>query len=141
MRDFSPFRELSKRDHESAMHEVVRSLSTPTGWGELAPVLGILGGRQWRTPGGLIVAITVDEVVGAEWVHISVSRRSRTPSYEDLLLVRKALLGEERPAYQVFPKRQEYRSLPGATVLHLWQPLGDDPFPDPLGERAATVAP
>lgn len=27
------------------------------------------------------------------------------------------------------------------TCLHLWQPLGDDPFPDPLGERADRVGP
>lgn len=126
-----------------ARHPFVAALKKPAGWEERAananPV-NVWGSRLFRTPGGLAVIITVDDVVGSAWVHISVSRRSRTPSYEDLLLVRRALLGEDRPAYQVFPVKSEYRSLPGATVLHLWMPLGADPFPDPLGERAGTVA-
>lgn len=90
--------------------------------------------------GGLAVCTSTDEINGALWIHVSVSRKSRTPTYEDMARVKSAFIGDDRPAYHVFPKAAEHRNF-CPTCLHLWSPLGADPFPDPLGERADTIAP
>lgn len=130
-------------EHLAAIHPLVAAMRAP-GWHEHNPIYAngvVFGGRAFDSPAGLRCILSADEINGSDWLHLSVSRRSRIPSYEDLLLARRTFLHESKPSYQVFPRATEYRSLPGATVLHLWQPLGADPFPDPLGERAETVAP
>lgn len=97
--------------------------------------------RAFRSrDGGLVVLLSEDVVAGKRWLHVSVSRRSRTPTYEDLAQVKAAFVGELLPAYQVFPRATEHRNF-HPNCLHLWVPLEGDPFPDPLGERADTVAP
>lgn len=89
---------------------------------------------------GMKALVSVDEINGAEWLHLSVSRKSRCPTYEDLQEAHASFLDPDKPAYQVFPRRDEHRNF-HATCLHLWQPLGPDPFPDPLLERANTIGP
>lgn len=68
---------------------------------------------------GLFVIISkAIELDNHEWIHLSVSRKSRIPSYEDLALVKKQFLGE-RHAYQCFvPEREHINIHP--YVLHLW---------------------
>lgn len=107
----------------------------------LGPSPVVVGASAYRSrDGGLFILVSEDEINGARYTHISVSRKSRTPSYEDLALVKDELVGPDRPAYQVFPRAVEHRNL-SSTCLHLWAPVDKDPFPDPLGERADAVAP
>ena len=100
----------------------------------------------WRTrafvslDGGLMVLASVDYIDGKRWIHLSASRRSRCPSYEDLAMVKLVFLGPDVTAYQVFPAKSEHRNFMDY-CLHLWSPLDGDPFPDFSGERARTVAP
>lgn len=110
-------------------------LPTPSGW---TPLKWRPDGWAWATPGGLRVLASVDEIGGAEWLHISASRRSRVPDYKDLQLVQRALIKFDAPSYQVFPRVAEHVSNHDF-CLHLWTPLGADPFPDLLGERIANV--
>ena len=110
----------------------------PVGFREVRVVAGDQGFVS--LDGGLTVITSIDEINGAEWIHISVSRRSRMPTYEDLARVKSAFIGDAHPAYQVFPRKAEHRNL-HSFCLHLWSPVGKDPFPDPLGERADTIAP
>ncbi len=70
---------------------------------------------------------------GRDWMHISVSRKDRIPSYDDLKFV-KNTFAEKRFGYQVFPP-------PGDNVnihdfcLHVWVPLtGEPPMPN-FGEE------
>lgn len=111
------------------------TLPTPSGWRELRwhP-----DAKAWATPGGLRVLASIDEISGAEWLHISISRKSRVPDYGDLVLVRRQLVEPEKPSYQVFPAQAEHVSNHDY-CLHLWTPLGTDPFPDLNGERMGTV--
>lgn len=88
---------------------------------------------------GMVVVVDETEIDGRRWRHLSVSRRSRTPSYDDLVRVRRLFFGDAEPAYQVFPRAGEHRNL-HEHCLHLWKGVGFDPFPDPHGERQGTIA-
>jgi hypothetical protein len=63
------------------------------------------------------------------WLHVSVSRRSRLPSWEDLKLVKATFIGEDKTAIQVFPSQDKYVNF-HPYVLHLWHCVDGDPVPD-----------
>lgn len=58
------------------------------------------------------------------WVHASVSRRDRkTPTFEDLVTLRKYTMPPDAVAYQLFVPEDEYyhQAIKGQVdVLHLW---------------------
>ena len=56
---------------------------------------------------------------GEHFLHVSVSRRSRLPSWDDLKLVKKSFIGEDREAVHVLPKASDYINL-HPYCLHLW---------------------
>lgn len=63
------------------------------------------------------------------WLHLSVSRANRDPTYADLKRVKDAFIGGKRKAIQVFPSDAEhYNHHPHC--LHLYAPLDRDPLPD-----------
>lgn len=91
----------------------------PRGWEILQP-WGI-GGYvlQDRKGGGLRVIIDASQKDDNRfWVHVSVSRRWRTPSHEDMAVVKAAFLGD-RYAYSVWPPQNVYVNI-HAHCLHLW---------------------
>jgi hypothetical protein len=113
------------------------SIRTPPGWTE---VRARVGGRAFKSHTGLAAIVSVDEIMRKRWLHVSISRASRTPTYDDLAWAKEGFIGPDLPAYQVFPRSAEHRNL-HPNCLHLWAPLDGDPFPDELGERAESVAP
>lgn len=117
-------------------------LPAPPGWREatLPKPPGSDARAFVSTDGGLSAICDTLTIDGKRWLHVSVSRRSRTPSFEDLDRARIAFVGDDVPTYHVFPKANEHRNL-HPFCLHLWTPLEADPFPDPLLERADAVAP
>lgn len=118
----------------------IAAIPVPPGWAELDATFdgATLGGRHFAAANGLLAILSCDEISGKKWLHLSVSRRSRTPTYEDLVWARDGFLGRDEPAYQVFPKSTEHRNLHNY-CLHLWRCLDGDPFPDPIGERSGTI--
>lgn len=88
-------------------------------------------GRAFRndTQGLAVIVSGAVESDGKRWVHLSVSRKSRIPSYEDLNRTRKLFLGEDVKAVQVFPKKDRYVNL-NPTVLHLFVCLDEDGLPE-----------
>lgn len=56
---------------------------------------------------------------GSPWMHVSVSRKSWTPTHEDMALVKSAFIGDDRYAYSVWPPKSEYVNI-HAYCLHLW---------------------
>lgn len=84
------------------------------------------------------------ELDGRMWVHVAVSHPKRMPTWDDLSLVKRLFIGDERPAVQVHPVASEHYSLRGEgraeRVLHLWAPLtGGLPLPDFLAARGGTL--
>lgn len=85
----------------------------------------------WLThPDGRRVMISVlIEADGNPWLHVSVWRANRIPSYEDLTDTKAAFVGRERKAIQVFPGEAEFVNF-HPYCLHLWCRLDGDSLPD-----------
>ena len=81
----------------------------------------------------LAVIVTVDECKddGESWLHCSVSRENRIPSYEDLHLVKRLFIGDHRDAVQYFPVRSDHVNL-HPYCLHLWHCLTRKTLPSAL---------
>lgn len=69
------------------------------------------------------------EADGKRWIHVSYSRPSRIPSYEDLCLVKDRFIGADRQAISVHPPASQHVNL-HATCLHLFHCLDGDGLPD-----------
>jgi len=93
----------------------------PPGWAAVSGY-GPIAAHSWtyETVGGLRVIYSLDTLDdGEEWKHVSVSRRDRLPSWEDLVLVKELFIGPEREALQLLPKRSEHINL-ARHYLHIW---------------------
>lgn len=75
-----------------------------------------------RASGLAVIETLHRERDGRRWHHISVSRRGRMPSYDDLQLVRRLFIGETVECYQVFPPKDRWVNEHPFT-LHLWRCL------------------
>lgn len=62
----------------------------------------------------------------ADRVHASISRGDRMPSYDDLVMLHRAVWGETGYAYQVFVPRSKHVNI-HAHALHLWGLLDGSP--------------
>lgn len=69
------------------------------------------------------------EADGRRWAHVSLSRPSRLPSWDDVREVKDAFIGRDRKAIQVLPPEAEYVNI-HPHVLHLWCCLDGDGLPD-----------
>lgn len=88
-------------------HEWSPPVETPAGWGY----------RHAEGDGTVIVSCGWHD--GAEWIHASMTRRDRCPSYEDLCLLRRAAFGGDGWAYQVFAPAAKHINA-HEHALHLW---------------------
>ena len=69
---------------------------------------------------GLLVLVSLSMMENGEhFLHVSVSRKSRLPSWDDLKRVKNAFIGEDREAVHVLPKQSDYINL-HPYCLHLW---------------------
>ena len=89
-------------------------------------------GAAYRNSDGLTVILSgAVELDGLEWLHLSVSRKSRLPAWRDLVLVKTLFIGAERTAYQIVPDHRRHVNI-HPYCLHLWAPrlAAADPLPD-----------
>lgn len=110
-------------------------------WRELPVPVPHLRGYQ-HIPSGLQVVETDGAVLdddgrevldddGREWYHVSCSYSDHTPSYSDLLLMKRSFC-PGRTALQIFPPEAQHISGAGigalghVHVLHLWVCIDDD---------------
>lgn len=81
---------------------------------------------------GLKVLISVSRIMagdGKTWIHVSLSRESRLPTYEDMVSVKKLFVGDDRQALQIFPPKAKHINH-SPNVLHLWCCVEGDGLPD-----------
>jgi len=103
-------------------------IDLPTGWSRIPSV--VPGVEMFEiVHQGLRVAMSVEHYNGQDWLHVSVSRRSKMPSYDDLKRVKHDFIGDDHAAYQAFPKASEHVNL-HEFCLHLWCLTEFDPFPE-----------
>lgn len=81
------------------------------------------------TKTGVRVIASWNIYAGQKWMHVSLSRGDRLPSYEDVCRVKEEIIGPERKAIQVHPPKSEHVNI-HPYCLHLWSPIGHDPLPD-----------
>lgn len=107
---------------ELPLHEAIPRV-LPDGWTVVRP-WGDGNAYQYRN-GLRVLVTTADFPDGRDWMHISVSRADRIPSYEDLKFV-KNTFAEHRTGYQVFPPPADNINL-HPFCLHIWVPLTGPP--------------
>ena len=72
---------------------------------------------------------------GHWWRHASVSRDDKCmPTYDDMVALKRLTIGDDREAFQIFPKSEDHIDIAGPAfgleVLHLWSPEGKSPLPN-----------
>lgn len=111
----------------------------------------VMGRREWSVPqpngpdgwilahtggdGAVIVTCAVHD--GVEWIHASMTRRGRVPSYDDLCQLHRAAFGD-RWAYQVFAPPSEHINI-NPHALHLWGRLDGRPGLPNFAEGWGTI--
>lgn len=102
----------------------------PAAW-KREPRAETANGVGWRSARhGLFVMVSgAVELDGRRWVHVSLSRRDRLPSYDDLALVKRAFLGPDTRAIQLFVPEAEHVNR-HRFCLHLWHCVDGDGLPD-----------
>lgn len=76
-------------------------------------------------PRGLFVIASV----GEGWDHVSVSRKDRCPSWEEMVFVKRSFFCDDEWAMELHPPKASNISV-HPYCLHLWRPIGTDiPLP------------
>lgn len=69
---------------------------------------------------------------GAGWEHVSVSRRDRCPTWEEMCQVKEMFWDDEDCVIQYHPPKSEWVNN-HPRCLHMWRPIGMDlPRPHPM---------
>lgn len=85
-------------------------------------------GAMWVHNGMSIIASIESKADGREWLHVSCARRSRLPTYEELLRVKNEFIGKDRKAVFIFPEEKNYVNI-NKNCLHLWY-TAENPLPE-----------
>lgn len=101
--------------------------------------------KQWgdgfavrQISGGLRVIVDCEtKEDGREWLHVSASREKWNPTHEDMALVKRDFIGEDRYAYSVWAPSHNHVNI-HPYCLHLWA-LMDSPDGKVLPEFSAIV--
>lgn len=92
----------------------------------------VVSARSFVSNTGLTVFASVDTLSdGRRWLHLSISRRDRLPSWKDLRDSKNLFIGAEKTAIQLLPKESAYIDAHPFT-LHLWHCL-EGPTAGPWG--------
>jgi len=119
---FAPVGPLNRKDFPGMFPRVL-----PPGWKRIEESYD---GVAYAYVGGLVVMSSVSmEQDGQRWLHVSMSRRSRMPSYEDMALVKQMFIGDDKYALQVFPPKSKHVNI-HSFCLHLWHCIDREVTPD-----------
>ena len=101
---------------------------TPRGWSLIHTKQD---GAAFLNPGtGLIVIVScATEQDGEAWLHVSMSYDRKLPSYKDMIIVKRAFIGDDKTAIQVFPQKNKHVNY-HPYCLHLWHCITRDTVPD-----------
>jgi hypothetical protein len=93
--------------------------SLPVGW-KLLRMDAVGYGYAAEYWDGMSVIITADyEQDGRPWLHVSFARRSKMPTYADMVRVKEVFVGDGRECYMVFPAKENHVNI-HPNCLHLW---------------------
>jgi hypothetical protein len=105
----------------------------PAGWESirLPESHPLYGQRIFQNKNGLAVIFTADNLhqPGKTWIHVSMSRRERLPTYDDMTEVKALFVGRDRQALQIFPPESKHINI-YPFCLHLCSCVEGDGLPD-----------
>lgn len=124
-------------DRVHRLHEAIDPVTIPLHGGKLHPGWELLekrcdGGMWINRPRGLSVICSIArEADGKRWLHVSLSRPSAMPRYEDLVYVKRQFLGDDFKAIMVLPAKRHHVNI-HQYCLHLFHCLepGGDSLPE-----------
>ena len=89
------------------------------------------GQLAFQDTSGLLVIFTADRLWGdgKTWLHVSMSRQLRLPSYQDMTTVKNIFIGKTRQALQIFAREDRHVNI-HPYCLHLWCAVEGDSLPD-----------
>lgn len=99
--------------------------------GKIEKALGAGAGeymRAWTYNGLLVIASAGEYEDGREWLHVSVSRKSRLPTYDELTRVKRDFIGDDKKAVFVLPEKQNHVNIHNY-CLHLFY-SANNPLPE-----------
>lgn len=77
----------------------------------------------------VIASITVCPQDNETWLHVSISRESRRPNYDDVARVKHTFVGPKYTAYEIFPPAIIGNKM-NRTNRHIWCPITKNPMPE-----------
>jgi hypothetical protein len=98
------------------------------------PIAGVMGARAaeymrvWYYNGLQIIASAAVMDDGREWLHVSVSRKSRLPSYEEMTRIKRDFIGDDKKAISVLPEKKYHVNI-HENCLHLFY-SAENPLPE-----------
>lgn len=118
----------------SALAEVAPRVLPPS-WREESHRIPGLDVRSFSSAFGLRVFLGVEDRGRGTgwWLHVSVSRATKLPTWADLREVKDLFIGRDRCALHLLPPEEHYVNLHPYT-LHLWSRLDADTVPPKLYE-------
>lgn len=100
--------------------------TTPAGYVKEGSVLGAATAYVNKGQGLVVMTSIATKDDGHKVLHVSLSRRSRLPDWNDVKRVKDAFIGEDKEAYHVLPKKADYINI-HPYCLHLWHELEEEP--------------
>jgi hypothetical protein len=86
-------------------------------------------GYLFRSDCGVAVIMSGSWENGEKWLHVSLSRKWKMPSYGDIALVKRVFIGDDKKAIMVFPERKYHVNIHNF-CLHLWHCVDGDGLPE-----------
>ena len=84
--------------------------------------------RVWYYNGLQIIASAAKMDDGREWLHVSVARRNRLPTYEEMARVKRDFIGDDKKAISVLPEKKYHVNI-HENCLHLFY-SAENPLPE-----------
>lgn len=87
--------------------------------------------------GAVILTVIASQKIESDykrWIHISMARDDRLPSWDDLKMVKDLFIGKDKKAMQILPSEDKYVNI-HPYCLHLFYCLDDDGLPEFSGFR------
>jgi hypothetical protein len=91
-------------------------------WKRIGTAAGNSGWLYEERSGLRVIASAEQHPDGKRWIHVSVSRQDRLPSWDELVAVKELFIGAEREAVQFLPPRSQWVNMHD-NCLHIWHSL------------------
>lgn len=97
----------------------------------MTPAMGAVAAeymKAWTFNGLFIMASAGEYDDGKEWLHVSVSRKSRIPTYDEMTRIKRDFIGDDKKAVFILPEKKNHVNI-NENCLHLFY-SAENPLPE-----------